>query len=180
MWNLITDEDIKSLSVPDRLFAYADAYLEAASATCASMAKDPALEKWANAAVILMITAHAVELFIKGAILARSPTANVWQHGHDLDDLASDYRSHFPEPSFSWDIPFQTDFPTGLSSEEMKAIKKEMPPPSILYRYPVQKGGDDWQGLFGFEAESFLLLLSDISRDFHRIKTQLEICSQEL
>ena len=172
-WNMITDEEARSLPVPERFFAYADAYLGAADAMCQQIARDPASEKWANAAVALMLAAHAVELFLKGAILARDPSADVWSRGHKLHELAADYRSHFPEPAFSWNIPFQAEVPVGLAEEEIEALRKEMPVPSILYRYPVQKGGDEWKGLFGFEANSFLFLLAELKSDFIRIKAQL-------
>ena len=37
----------------------------------------------------------------------------------------------------------------------------QTPAPSILYRYPVERGGERWYGLYGFEAVSFLKLLSE-------------------
>ncbi|QBQ53076.1 hypothetical protein [Nitrosococcus wardiae] len=170
---MITYEDIRSLSAPERFFTYAEAYLGAANAMCQQMVQDPASGKWSNAAVVLMLAAHAVELFLKGAILARETLNISWNRGHNLHELAADYRSHFPEPSFNWDIPFQGEFPVGFSEAEIDAFRKEIPAPSILYRYPVQKGGDEWQGLYGFEANSFLLLLIELKHDFIRIKTQL-------
>jgi hypothetical protein len=57
--------------------------------------------------------------------------------------------------------------------EEIDALLKQTPDPCILYRYPVQKGGDEWLGLWGFEAGSFLLQLGELKRDFLRIKPQL-------
>lgn len=172
-WNMITDADIQSLPVLKRFFAYADAYLEASNSMCQRMTQDTTSEKWANGAVVLMLAAHAVELFLKGAILARAPTADVWGVGHKLHELMEEYRAHFPEPSFNWNIPFQAEFPAGLTEEEIVSLRKQTPLPSILYRYPVQKGGEEWHGAFGFEANSFLILLSELKNDFVRIESQL-------
>lgn len=170
---MITDAEMQSLSMPERFLAYADAYLDAADAMCQQMTREAASAKWSNAAVVLMLAAHAVELFLKGAILARAPSADVWGRGHKLHELAADYCSHFPESSFGWNIPFRTEFPDGLAEAEINALKAEMPAPSILYRYPVQKGGGEWQGVYGFEPNSFLLLLREVKSDFRRISSQL-------
>ena len=135
-----------------------------------------------------MLAAHAVELFLKGAVLKRNPSANFKDYGHSMDDLSTDYRSLYPEPSFKWDIPFSSglteeewmtlmrDLFPGLTEAEMariKGVKEATPDPSILYRYPVQKGGGEWPGLYGFEPHSFLLLLGRIESDFARIKSQM-------
>lgn len=138
---MITDAEIRSLSVPERLFAYADAYLRAAVTLCHCMTVEPKSAKWSNATVVLMLASHAVELFLKGAILTRAPSFDVWNRGHNLLDLAADYQSYFSELSFEWNIPFQAEFPDGLGEAEINTLKKRISPPGILYRYPVQKRG---------------------------------------
>ena len=184
-WNMITYADIQQLPVPEQLFTYADAYRSAASALCQQMTNDARSRTWPNAAVVLILAAHAVELFLKGAVLKRSPDAKVWARQHNIDDLSADYRAQFPEPSFEWNIPFTS----GLTEEEWKAQMKAVhpslteaeieglraatPPPSILYRYPVEKDGSEWRGVYGFEPHSFLVLLGQVEIDFERIKSQL-------
>lgn len=108
---MITDADIQELSLPEKLFSYADAYLNASVAICQQMTTNDTSSKWPNAAVALMLAAHAVELFLKGAILAGDPKVNVWARKHHLHELAADYRHHFPGPTFEWHIPFQAEFP---------------------------------------------------------------------
>lgn len=171
--HMITDADIQEFSLPEKLFSYADAYLNASVALCQQMTTDATSSKWPNAAVVLMLAAHAVELFLKGAILARDPKANVWARKHHLHELAADYHLHFPGPTFEWHIPFQAEFPEGLAEAEIDALKKRMEPPSILYRYPVKNGGAEWRGIYGFEPVSFLLVLGDVKNDFARVKSQL-------
>lgn len=132
-----------------------------------------------------MLSAHAVELFLKGALLKRDPTLDVWSYGHSIDSLSAAYRSQFLDASFAWDIPFASslteaewikvmqDLNPSLSDAELKGLRSASPAPSILYRYPVDKGGKEWRGLYGFEPGSFLSLLSQMEKDFERIKSQL-------
>ena len=170
--NMITDADLLELTVPEKLFAYADAYLAASRSLCENMEPKGESSTWPNAAVVLMLAAHSVELFLKGAILSRDPRADVWCRKHYLDKLAADYRFHFTEPELEWDIPFQAEFPEGLAEAEIEALKKQSPPPSILYRYPVSLGGSEWRGIYGFEPVSFLVVLADVQNAFERSKQQ--------
>lgn len=169
-WHMVTDSEVLHLAVHERFFEYAQAYRSAASALCLKMTSEDASCTWPNAVVVLMLAAHATELFIKGAILCRDPTAIV-EH-HHIDDLSSEYRKRFPESLFEWDIPFKTEYPD-IAEAEIEALKKAAPVPSILYRYPVTKGGKEWKGAFGFEPHSFLELLEQVKCDFDRIKAQI-------
>lgn len=154
-WHMITASELNGLSVPERLFAYADGYRNAASLVCTKIAEAPRCFGWPDAAVVLMLAAHAAELFLKGALLKRCPDADVFKYKHQLTALSVAYRRQFTEPSFDWDIPFQQDeLPDGITEQEEKLLRT--PEPSILYRYPVDTKGSDWKGLYGFEPLSFL------------------------
>lgn len=170
-WHMVTDSEILHLAVPQRFFEYAHAYRNAASALCIKMTTEDASCTWPNATVVLLLAAHATELFIKGAILCRDPAATM-EH-HRIDDLSAEYRKLYPEPSFEWDIPFMTGEYPDMAETEIAALKKATPVPSILYRYPVSKGGRKWRGAFGFEPYSFLGLLEQVKYDFERIKAQI-------
>jgi hypothetical protein len=172
-WNPVDDFESRHLPVQEQLFAFADSYLSASCALCQQLVSDPETCTYPSGAVVLMLAAHAVELFLKGAILTRQPTADVWSRLHDLEALASDFRSCFPEPEFSWYIPFQAVIPEGLSDAELQAIKAQSTPPSILFRYPVQKGGAQWRTLSAFEPHSFFPVLHGLRHDFARILAQL-------
>lgn len=167
---MITDSEILHLGVPQRFFEYAHAYQNAATALCIKMTKENASCTWPNAAVVLLLAAHATELFIKGAVLCRDPNATV-EH-HRINDLSAEYKKHYPEPSFEWDIPFKAEYPD-ITETEIKALEKATPVPSILYRYPVAKGGKEWSGAYGFEPHSFLQILEQVKHDFERIKLQI-------
>lgn len=173
LWNILTDEEVRHLSVPDRLFAYADAYATAAKALCTQMISESGRAIWANGAVVLMLSAHSVELFLKGAVLKRRPNEDVWCRGHDLQKLHDDYLSVFPEPDFQWDIPFKVNFPDELPADKIAELMAKTPKPSVLYRYPVGLGGKDWHGHYGFEPNSFLCLLALVQDDYARIRRLL-------
>lgn len=183
---VLVHSDMRQLPVPNQLFPYADAYSAASVVLCQKMMGDTSSCTWPNGAVVLMLAAHAVELFLKGVLLKRNPAMDVWSHGHSIDSLSKEYKSQFPDQSFTWDIPFASPSPVGewievmqgmnpdLTVDEIKRLRPAPPPdPSILYRYPVGRDGQEWRGLFGFEPHSFLLLLSQVRSDFERIKSQL-------
>lgn len=169
-WKMVTDSEVRRLDVPDKMFEYATSYLRAATALCDDLAAAFKCT-WADGAVVLMISAHATELFLKGMLLKRVPESEVWKKGHDLDALARDYRSHFPEEQFAWQMPFRTEYPSNISQEEIAAFAPTRDaPPSILYRYPVDKSGEDWRGAYGFEPNSFLPVLRRLGDDFRRLR----------
>ncbi len=175
---MVTDAEVRHLPVPAKLFAYADAYLAAAITFSQKMTLDAGLCTWPNGAVALMLAAHSVELFLKGAILQKNPSANVWARGHNIESLASDFRAEFAQIPIEWDIPFGgtdmhlgTDFPDWLPDSEIETIKSQTPHPSIRYRYPVDKGGTERRGAEGFEPHSFLSLLLGLKTDFDRIQS---------
>lgn len=190
--NYITYSEIQHLQEPEQLFAYADAYRSAAATMCQQMTSNATRSTWPNAVVVLMLTAHAVELFLKGALLKRSPAASERYTTHRIDILSAKYRLQFREPSFEWDIPFSsgltiaewieqmtneypnlTDNEINEMREELIEKEKERPAPSVLYRYPTDNSGTEWRGSEGFEPHSFLFLLVQVENDFKRIKANL-------
>lgn len=170
-WRMVTDSEVRHLAVPAKLFAYADSYLRAAIALCEQLIGEEATCKWADGAVVLMLSAHATELFLKGLLLKRVPEQQVWSRGHSIEALAADFRIHFPDSEFDWDVPFRTEYPDEMTAEEIAAHAPfRDAPPSILFRYPVGKAGKDWKGLYAFEANSFLPVLHILRQDFDRLQ----------
>jgi len=170
-WRMLTDTEIRHLAVPDKMFAYANSYLRGATALCDELAQAFG-PTWADGAVVLMMSAHATELFLKGMLLTRVAEEQVWKRGHDLEGLATDYRSTFSAPEFEWEVPFRTEYPEGMTPEEIAELQpRRDAPPSILYRYPVNKAGEDWKGLYGFEPNSFLPVLRNMKSDFQRLRS---------
>ena len=157
---------IAHLSESQRFILYAGAYLEASRSVCLRMRKEEEENTWPNAAVATMLAAHAVELFLKGAIVSRDPKALA--KIHRIDQLAETYFNLFPEDEFAFVVPFQSEYP-GFSEDEIATLKKEEPIPSILFRYPVKSHDVEWQGIHGFEAQGFLELIAELRDAFSRI-----------
>jgi hypothetical protein len=157
---------IAHLREPERFILYAGAYLESSRSVCLRMRAEEDENTWPNAAVAMMLAAHAVELFLKGAIVSRDP--KMLAKIHRIDQLAETYFGLFPEEEFAFEVPFQGEYP-GFSEDEIATLKKEEPAPSILFRYPVKSQGVEWQGVHGFEAQGFLELIAELRDAFSRI-----------
>lgn len=184
---MLTHSDIGHLPVPDQLFEYANAYRRSSSVLCEKFesSHDVTFHTWPHAAVVLMLAVHAVELFLKGALLKRN--VNVWSYSHNLDKLAAKYRETFQgEPAFTWDIPFASTLTEtewialmkqlhpDIKEADLKGMISATPNPSILYRYPVNKVGKEWPGLYGFTPPEFNQILSQLECDFDRIRSQMK------
>ena len=169
-WKLVTDSDLCHLNVPQRFFAYARAYRDAAAGLCDLMTKSPEHYTWPHGAVVLMLSAHSVELFLKGALWTQSSPDEI-EH-HRIENLAQKFKERFPGPDFEWEIPFKTEY-AGLNETEVAALKKTAPVPSILYRFPVGKGGSEWRGAYGFEANSFVAVLEELRTTYARLESHL-------
>lgn len=168
-WSMVTDAEIRQLAVPEKMFAYASSYLRGATALCDALANAPTFT-WADGAVVLMMSAHSTELFLKGMLLKRVPEQLVRNRGHDIESLAADYQYHFPEAIFDWEVPFKTEYPERMTPEDVAELATRRDAlPSILFRYPVGKDGNDWKGSYAFEPNSFLPVLRNLSDAFSRV-----------
>ena len=163
---MIGNWEISHVSESQRFVLYAHAYLNSAQLSCKQMAGHEAQCTWPNATVVLMLAAHSVELFLKGAILGRESHAMVDNHRIDL--LSEKYRELYPGPAFEFEVPFRTEYPN-ISEAEIQALKKTEPVPSILFRYPIRKPGVEWEGIHAFEADGFLKILSSVANAYERI-----------
>ena len=168
-WYLATDANIRQLPVYEQLFAFSYSYLGAAQVLCHQAVERTHERDWPGGAVILMNSAHAVELFLKAALLRRENNLDVWSHGHNIHTLAIEYGRLFPEPELAWDVPFRTAQPEDLSPDQQRVFREGTAQPSIEFRYPVNKQGYPWLTLHGFEPNSFQRELVRLENDFDRI-----------
>lgn len=163
---MLTNVHLLSMPPPQQLETLAHAYLESAQNLCDALADDPKNATFEKGAVVLYLSAHAVELFLKGAILRKAPNETF---AHDLEHIYNRYRALFPGKRFAFtSMPFTYEYP-GMSKKEIAEVKREKPYPSEMYRYPVSKTGEPWEAALGFEASSFSRSLSVLHEDFVRI-----------
>lgn len=180
---MLTLADMNSQEVPDQLLNYADAYRSASVLLCRKVESDNTSYTWPHASVVMMLASHAVELFLKGALLKRKIKIS---GTHNIQKLAEKYRETFQDAAFAWEIPFANPLSETELIAQMKQswpdidvaeLKKSIaatPDPSILYRYPVSKDGKEWRGLYGFTPAGFLPRLNQLELDFKRLKSELD------
>lgn len=165
--NLLTCAEIRSKPAALQFAAYALAYLDSAQRLCQVLAGSPRKATFERGFVVLYLMAHAVELFLKGAILRKAPRER-FSSAHDLVPLRNRYNNLYPSKRFRFVVPFGTDY-TRLSREQIKAVKGIQTPIDQLYRYPQDRTGESWPGLFSFEANSCLNDIATLRSDFERL-----------
>jgi hypothetical protein len=163
--------DIENLSSAEHFADLAHAYLDCSILLCSEMSKKSFSANFSRGRVILFLSLHSVELFLKGAILKRSPSAA--RNTHVLRDLQSAYNELYPEDQFRWELPFRTEYLGFTTQQEVKTLLKEEQPLDQLYRYPINREGNPWRGIIGFEVKDFLSKLENIKEDFCRLEKQI-------
>jgi len=171
--------DIQSLRASLQFLAFSEAYLEAAGQLCGALAASLAESTYPKGAVVMSITFHGIELFLKAAILEKAPneqfSGNV---GHDLDHLHKRYANLYPGNKHAFEVPFRDEEvvlvnPDPRILEELKlriAEHKRATPADQLHRYPRDTGGNPWEGLYSFEASSFAGVIGQVQEDITRLK----------
>ena len=144
---MIGSWDTENLSSPEHFAELAHAYLDCGILLCSAMSKKSFSATFSRGRVILFLSLHSVELFLKGAILKRSPSVAL--NTHALRDLQSTYNKLYPEDRFRWKLPFRTEY-LGFTAQEVKAMLKKEPPLDQMYRYPLDRKGNPWRGIIGF------------------------------
>lgn len=171
--------DLQRKPVPEQLLSFADAYLESASVLCERVCTEPQHATYAHGAVIMSLTFHSLELFLKAAILRKVPAEKL--AGHDLELLEKRYSNLYPEKKHTFDIPFKRQAPDtqGLSpqiAEELLAYVRQQNknmPEDQLHRYPISAQGETWNPPLGFEPHSFHRVIQGLKSDFARLKPDL-------
>ena len=144
--------------------ALALAYLDSAQRLCKILVRSSRKATFERGAVVLYLTFHSIELFLKGGIVRKRPHEHF---GHDVNKLVKRYAKLYPAHKFAFDIPFglarnASGQQTVTSSEELSG------PLHQRMRYPVNHKGMLWQGAEGFEPNSFLEDLSSLESVFRR------------
>jgi hypothetical protein len=165
-WKVLTNCKLRSLPPAQQLESLAFAYLDSADALCKSLADPQNEATFEKGAVVLYLAAHAIELFLKGAIRRKAPKE---RFAHDIEHIHNRYRALFPEKRSVFQSGlFSTEY-LGMTNQEIAEAKREQPVPSVLFRYPIDKTGEPWEAALGFEARSYLGELATLRADFCRI-----------
>jgi hypothetical protein len=178
---MVVESDLASLSDPLKFILFSDAYLDSASRLCAVLKRSPRKSNYARGAVVLYLMFHAIELFLKGAILERKPKGNL--KSHDIQDLSNQYHNLYRGNKYKLHAPFISRDETDLSEfyspetlEERKMFIQESErknPQDQRHRYPRNQEGQPWEGLGGFEPESCLVVIKNLKADIARLTSHI-------
>jgi len=137
--------DIESLRASLQFLAFSEAYLESAARLCKVAASSPAESSYPKGAVVLNLTFHGVELFLKAAILEKVPSEQLaGSLRHDLDRLHKRYTNLYPAKMYAFEIPFRYEEvnlvdPDPRIIEELRiwmTEHKRTTPADQVHRYP--------------------------------------------
>lgn len=175
-WNMLVDSEVLALSVPEQFMEFSDAYMDSACRLCTVLALSTRKATYSRGSVVLYLAFHATELFLKGAILHKSPNENI-SSSHDVGTLYNRYRKLYPKKKYEIGLLFRSEEPdySGLEPDIVKTLKIEIQqleksnPNDQRYRYPQNKKGIPWDGVHGFEAFSFLNELKRVRSEFLEI-----------
>lgn len=135
------------------------AYADASLALCEKMIKDDSSRNYFNTRVILYLSRHAFELFLKAAIWSQSgknPSKT-----HRLDKLHIQYQTLFPHEKYALDPPFTRQiledsdaglFPGSLTSYQNTHDQR--------FRYSHDASGDPFEDQDAFDVLDYEILIN--------------------
>lgn len=166
---MVTSANIKLLSVDDKLFAFAFAYLSGAECLCARAVAARDTCDWTDGAVVMFNACQAVELFLKAMLVKADRTSKI-EKTHDIYKLAQKYEKTYTGPEHHWEIPFRKPpYPEQILDEDLRYMESRSAQPGIELRYPLSGDGHDWFSWQGFEPLGFSVVLKTMRQDFDRI-----------
>ena len=137
--------ELSGKDLPEQFFAFSAAYLDSARRLCVVLKRSTKKATYARGCVVLYLTFHAAELFLKAAILSKNPKEKL---NHNIEDYYKRFNSLYPNKRYRFELPFRTEY-LGLEPEIIKLVKNQQPPPDQLHKYPTDRKGSEWEGAFG-------------------------------
>jgi len=181
---MLNFSDLQQRPVPEQLLDFAQAYLDSAEILCGNLCSDIQHASYAHGAVTMSLAFHSLELFFKGCILKLRPGEKFGgKSGHDLDSLSKSYFELYPKNIFRFEVPFRREIPElvgAMATEELAELlayigeRKKKVPEDQRHRYPIGVDGKTWDGVFGFEPNSFLITLRELQQHYSRIRPLLD------
>ena len=169
MKQMVGSWQINGMSIPQQFAAFADAYLDSAERLCKVLKISTRKASYERGSVVLYLTFHSVELFLKAAVLEKAPTEKL---NHNIEHYGRRYRNLYPGGKYSFEIPFKTEY-VGFEPTEVEKLKKSEPAKDQINRYPTDRNGNEWNGVFAFDPVSFILIIDSLKDDFKRLKAEI-------
>lgn len=180
-WRMVCESDHASLSIPLRYLSLSGAYLDSALRLCTVLKRSPRKSNYARSSVVLHLTFHAIELFLKCAILERKPKEKF--RNHDIQGLSKQYKNLYPAMKYEFQAPFisgdlsHDDLSVVYGPERIEEVKKYIKeskkknPLDQRHRYPCNNEGEPWGGYVGFEPGSFLVTIKKLKTDIAQLES---------
>ena len=179
---MVVESDLAFLSIPLRFLSLSDAYLDSALRLCTVLKRSPRKSNYARSSVVLYLTFHAIELFLKSAILERKPNEKLGHH--DMQALSKRYKNLYLGKKYEFHAPFIGGDAGDLSDDDLRALygsehieevrkhikeSKKKNPWDQRHRYPCNNEGQPWGGYVGFEPGSFLAEIKKLKADIAQL-----------
>ena len=179
---MVFESDLASLNIPLRYLSFSVAYLDSASRLCTVLTQSPRRSNYPRGSVVLHLTFHAIELFLKSAILEQNP--NEILGTHDVQVLSKRYKKLYPGKKYEFHAPFIGRDPGDLSDDDFRAIYgselledvrkrikkfKKKNPRDQRHRYLTNTEGQPWDDDVGFEPVSFLVTIKKLKADIAQL-----------
>jgi hypothetical protein len=140
-------------NLPSNFLWLGDSYAEAASALCDALTSEEVPRQTMSTRVIFYLCSHAAELYLKGAISAKSGKHP--PRTHRLDVLYAEYCRLYPHDDYRFDVPFHSEalqldeglFPGTLASFQASHDQR--------YRYPTDNRGEPFVDPIPFDVHAF-------------------------
>jgi hypothetical protein len=177
-YRMVHFSEIESLRVSLQFLAFSEAYLYSAACLCDVLASSPEESSFPQGAVVLSLSFHGIELFLKAAILEKVPEEKFCgKSGHDLESLGKRYANLYRSKKFAFKVPFGTEEtnpdqdPCVIEKiEQFMSKHKRDNPADQLNRYPRNIEGEPWDGIYAFEPNSFATVIAKAQQDVARLK----------
>jgi hypothetical protein len=119
---------------------------------------------------------HAIELFLKGAILKKNPNAEIGSH--DIQKLSKQYKNLYKGKKYTFHAPFTWDeqvlneiydHQKVQNVKEFISESEKKNPLDQHHRYPGNKEKQPWGSTIGFEPGSCLIEIKTLKADIARL-----------
>ncbi len=184
-YRMVDSSEIELLRASLQFLAYSEAYLDSAARLCTFLAKYPAESSFTRGAVVLHLSIHGIELFLKAAILEKVKDEKfTGNSGHDLEELCKRYANLYPGKKFAFEIPFGYEETVGTSLdlrvvEELNsaiAEHKKRNRADQINRYPRDIKGEQWDGPRAFEPILCAFDIEKVQQVVARLKELIFHC----
>lgn len=139
-------------------------YAEAASVLCEALISEDFTRQYMSTRVILYLCRHATELYLKGAISAK--TGNHPPRTHRLDMLHKAYCDLYPDNDYRFDVPFHNEamiLDEGLLPGTLSDFRSSH---DQRYRYPTDNSGKPFVERAAFDVQAYA---SEIARFYQTL-----------